>query len=57
MLDRYRRQINPNAKAVYISLAPYNITQVDPSDPLSYDIAGFDPSAPKVIQMIAEGTL
>jgi len=56
-LDRYRRQINPNAKAVYISLAPYNITQVDPSDPLSYDIAGFDPSAPKVIQMIAEGTL
>jgi 60 kDa SS-A/Ro ribonucleoprotein len=56
-LMKYRAEVNPNAKAVYISLAPYNITQVDPSDPYSYDIAGFDPSTPKVIQMIAEGEL
>ncbi len=56
-LMKYRTEINPNAKAIYISLAPYNITQVDPDDPLSYDIAGFDPSTPKVIQMIANGEL
>lgn len=56
-LTEYRQRVNPNAKAVYISLAPYSISQVDPSDNMSYDIAGFDPSTPRYIQMIAEGSI
>lgn len=56
-LAEYRRKVNPNAKAVYISLAPYNISLVDPQDPLSWDIAGFDPGTPRLIQMLATGEL
>jgi len=56
-LAEYRKKVNPTAKAVYVSMAPYGITQVDPKDPLSYDIAGFDPSTPKYIQMLASGEL
>ncbi|MBE9010232.1 TROVE domain-containing protein [Pseudanabaenaceae cyanobacterium LEGE 13415] len=54
-LALYRRKVNPNAKAIYISLAPYNISLVDPQDPLSWDIAGFDPGTPRLIQMLASG--
>ncbi|GAP97923.1 TROVE domain-containing protein [Leptolyngbya sp. NIES-2104] len=54
-LALYRRKVNPNAKAIYISLAPYNISLVDPQDPLSWDIAGFDPGTPRLIQMLATG--
>jgi 60 kDa SS-A/Ro ribonucleoprotein len=54
-LAEYRRKVNPHAKAVYVSLAPYNITLVDPQDPNSWDIAGFDPGTPRLIQMLASG--
>lgn len=54
-LAEYRQRVNANAKAVYISLAPYRISQVDPDDQMSYDVVGFDPSTPKYIQMIANG--
>ena len=53
-LAEYRRKVNPDAKAVYVSLAPYRISLVDPQDPLSWDFAGFDPGAPRAIQMIAK---
>ncbi|MGK7911259.1 MAG: TROVE domain-containing protein [Synechococcus sp.] len=56
-LAEYRRKVNPDAKAVYVSLAPYRISLVDPQDPLSWDFAGFDPGAPRAIQMIANGDL
>ena len=56
-LARYREKVNPNAKAVYVTLAPYRITLVDPKDELSWDIGGFDPGAPRLIQMLAEGDL
>ncbi|MEO1429254.1 MAG: TROVE domain-containing protein [Cyanobacteria bacterium J06633_8] len=56
-LSRYRQKVNSNAKAVYVTLAPYRITLVDPKDPLSWDIGGFDPGAPRLIQMLAEGGL
>jgi 60 kDa SS-A/Ro ribonucleoprotein len=56
-LAEYRRKVNPHAKAVYVSLAPYNITLVDPQDPNSWDIAGFDPGTPRLIQMLASGEL
>ncbi|MEO0870126.1 MAG: TROVE domain-containing protein, partial [Cyanobacteria bacterium J06642_11] len=55
-LAAYRRQINPKAKAIYVTLAPYNVSLVDPQDPYSWDFSGFDPAMPKAIQMIAQGT-
>jgi 60 kDa SS-A/Ro ribonucleoprotein len=59
VLAEYRRKINPGAKAVYITLVPYGdqTTLVDPKDPKSFDIAGFTSETPKLIQMIADGSL
>lgn len=56
-LAEYRKKVNPNIKAVYITLAPYQITLVDPNDPLSWDLGGFDPGTPRIIQMLATGEL
>ena len=56
-LKEYRRRVNPNAKAVYITLAPYNITLVDPKDTNSWDLAGFDPGIPRLIQMLAKNEI
>lgn len=38
-LAKYRCQVNPQAKAVYVSLAPDNISLVDPQDSMSWDVA------------------
>jgi 60 kDa SS-A/Ro ribonucleoprotein len=56
-LAQYRKKVNPDVKAVYVTLTPYQITLVDPKDPLSWDLAGFDPSTPRIIQMLAMGEL
>jgi 60 kDa SS-A/Ro ribonucleoprotein len=56
-LAEYRQKVNPQVKAVYVTLAAYQITLVDPQDDSSYDIAGFDPGAPRMIQMIATGEI
>ena len=56
-LAEYRNKVNRNVKAVYVTLAPYRISLVDPKDPLSWDLAGFDPSTPRVIQMLATGEI
>ncbi|EAW36821.1 TROVE domain-containing protein [Lyngbya sp. PCC 8106] len=56
-LAEYRQKINPKIKVVYVTLAPYNITLVDPNDDNSWDIAGFDPGTPRLIQMLATGEL
>ncbi|MGB2924550.1 MAG: TROVE domain-containing protein [Limnothrix sp.] len=57
VLAKYRRKVNPNAKAIYVTLAPYQLSLVDPKDPNSWDLGGFDPSMPKIIQAIANGDL
>jgi 60 kDa SS-A/Ro ribonucleoprotein len=54
-LAEYRRKVNPAAKAVYFTLASGNMSLVDPKDPQSWDFGGFDPSAPRAVQMIATG--
>lgn len=54
-LAEYRRQVNPKAKAVYVTLAANRLSLVDPQDQNSWDFAGFDPGAPKAIQLIANG--
>ena len=56
-LAEYRQRVNPNLKAVYVTLTPYRITLVDPKDPLSWDFAGFDPGVPRLIQMLATGEI
>lgn len=58
-LADYRSKVNPEARAVYVTLATYgdNITLVDPKDNRSYDIAGFSSETPKLIQLFAEGAL
>lgn len=56
-LADYRRKVNPNAKAIYFTLAPYNLSLVDPQDPHSWDFGGFDPAAPRIVQAIAAGEL
>ena len=56
-LADYRQKVNPNAKAVYVTLAPYQLTLVDPKDPLSWDFGGFDPGTPRAIQAIAAGEI
>jgi 60 kDa SS-A/Ro ribonucleoprotein len=40
-----------------VSLAPNDLSLVDPHDPLSWDIAGFDPGTPRLMQMVALGEL
>ena len=57
VLAEYRRKINPNLKAIYITLAPYRLTLVDPQDNLSWDFGGFDPAIPRLISMIANDEL
>ncbi|EAZ88260.1 TROVE domain-containing protein [Crocosphaera chwakensis] len=57
VLARYRQKVNPKVKAVYVTLAPYRITLVDPKDPLSWDLGGFDPGTPRLIQMLAKDEL
>ena len=54
-LAEYRRKVNANAKAIYVTLAPYKLSLVDPKDPNSWDMGGFDPSMPRAIQMVAMG--
>jgi 60 kDa SS-A/Ro ribonucleoprotein len=56
-LAEYRQKVNPQAKAVYVTLASNQISLVDPKDPLSWDLAGFDPGTPRIIQMLATGEL
>lgn len=58
-LKKYRKSINPEAKAIYVTLVAYgdNVTLVDPKDTMSYDIAGFSSQTPKIISMIAEGLI
>ncbi|OKH14668.1 TROVE domain-containing protein [[Limnothrix rosea] IAM M-220] len=56
-LEKYRRKVNPDVKAVYVTLAPYKLSLVDPKDPNSWDLGGFDPSMPRIIQAIANGDL
>lgn len=57
VLAEYRRKVNPNVKAIYVTLTPYQLSLVDPQDKNSWDLGGFDPSMPKIIQAIANGDL
>jgi 60 kDa SS-A/Ro ribonucleoprotein len=59
LVKDYRGKINPDAKFIYVVLAPYanSTTLSDPRDGKSYDIAGFTTETPRLVQMIASGEL
>lgn len=49
-LQQYRRQCNGQSKLIVIGTSVTNFTIADPKDPGMLDIAGFDSSAPQLIQ-------
>ena len=56
-LKSYRKQVSPNTRVIFCTLAPYGkITLVDPNDGLSMDIVGFSPDCFKAIEMFIEMT-
>ncbi len=49
-LERYRKTINPAAKAVIVAMVPTGYTTLDPNDPGVLQVVGFDSSVPSLIQ-------
>jgi 60 kDa SS-A/Ro ribonucleoprotein len=56
-LARYREKVNPRARAIYTALAPNAHSLGDPKDSNSFNLSGFDPSMPTLIQMIGKGEI
>lgn len=48
-LYQYRQRINPQAKLVVMAATANGGTICDPSDPLSFGVAGFDAAAPQLV--------
>lgn len=49
-LKKFRQEVNPKAKMIMAAMTATNRSIVDPKDPQSLSIAGFDPSLPKIVQ-------
>jgi 60 kDa SS-A/Ro ribonucleoprotein len=56
-LAKLRKKLGRLVKVVYVTLAPYGGSLVDPHDRFSYDIVGYQPDLPAIIQRIAQGVL
>ncbi|UCF78183.1 MAG: TROVE domain-containing protein [Candidatus Eiseniibacteriota bacterium] len=54
---RLEQQLGRPVKGVYVAMTASNISLADPKDEHCIDIAGFDPSVPKVIQMFVAGEI
>jgi 60 kDa SS-A/Ro ribonucleoprotein len=48
-LQRYRAQVNPQARLVCCAMASSHANVVDPDDPLSFGVAGLDASVPQLV--------
>ena len=57
LLNKYRKAVNPNARAVYCALEPYWGSLADPKDAGSLTVEGFDPTAVKLIQQFSLGKM
>lgn len=57
LLNEYRKRVNPNARAVYVTLTPRNGSLADPKDAGSLSIGGFDPQAPSIISSFSLGLI
>lgn len=56
-LEMYRKQVNPKAKLISIAVQPsrFHTSIVDPLDPNSLDIVGFDSNVPQLVQDFVTG--
>ncbi len=54
VLERYRREVNPNAKLVVVGMTATEFTLADPEAPYMLDMVGFDTAAPAAIQEFAK---
>lgn len=57
LFKNYQKEINPEAKAIYVTLVPGRGSLVDPRNKNSFDLSGFDPAIPKMVSMISSGEL
>ena len=54
-LKAYRKEFNPNAKLVVVSMEANEFSIADPDDSGMLDVVGFDASAPRVISDFSKG--
>lgn len=54
-LHQYRQRINPNAKLVVLASSANGGSVIDPNDPLSFGVAGFDAAAPQLVAEFIKG--
>lgn len=57
VLERYRKEVNPNAKMVVLATASTNVSIANPSDAGMLDIAGMDSSVFQIIQQFCLGSI
>jgi 60 kDa SS-A/Ro ribonucleoprotein len=57
MLYQYRARINPNTKLIVIATSANRGSVVEPNDPLSLGVAGFDASAPQLVTAFIKGEM
>ncbi len=54
-LYQYRQQINPQARLVVLATAAHHGSIIDPTDPLSFGVAGFDAAVPQLVAEFIRG--
>lgn len=54
-LHQYRSRINPYAKLIVLATSANQGTIVEPNDPLSFGVAGFDAAAPQLVAEFIKG--
>lgn len=57
MLEQYRREMNPEAKMVVVSMVSNHVTIADPNDAGQLDVVGFDTNTPNVISEFSKGNI
>jgi len=55
-LDRYRKEVNPEAKLIVHAMESTNKSIADPLDPGMLDISGFDSAAPQITNDFIRGS-
>jgi 60 kDa SS-A/Ro ribonucleoprotein len=56
-LREYRVKVNPQARLVVVAMTGTGNSIVDPRDPLSLEVSGFDSAVPQLIADFARGDL
>jgi len=56
-LDKYRREVNSEAKMVIVAMQGNDISIADPTDPGMLDVVGFDTATPEAISQFVRGDI